>query len=135
MYALAHLWTPQIQRVNNCSVSNSNISGQISVSGIVGFQTQNVITIMNSLTFQTNISGAYYIGGIIGQCQSKLYLTNTQIQLVRVVSATYIGIVVGNNFGGTYSFINSTAVSNFANGVQQEECTVLKTNSWSITGC
>ncbi|CAL6025303.1 Conserved_hypothetical protein [Hexamita inflata] len=122
----------------NCSVSSSNISGMYGIGGIIGYQKSNT-TILNCSVSNTNINGTYYIGGIIGQCLSNLYLTNTKIQYVRVSCAiscsNAISVVSGSNSGATYSLTNCTAVSNFINGVQQTECTVLKTNSWSVSGC
>ncbi|CAL6002132.1 Conserved_hypothetical protein [Hexamita inflata] len=118
----------------NCSVSASNISGMYGIGGIIGSQKSNT-TIQNCSVSNTNVSGAYYIGGIIGQCLSKLYLTNTKIQYMRVSGPpNAIGVVSGSNSGATYTFTNSTAVSNFINGVQQAECTNLS-NQWSISGC
>ncbi|CAL6103950.1 Conserved_hypothetical protein [Hexamita inflata] len=119
----------------NSSIYNANIiAGYCGVGGIIGMQIgKQIVTIINSSVSQINISSYYNLGGIVGQCSFTLYLTNTKIQFVRFSASYSFGVVVGYS-SGTYSFINSTAVSNFANGVQQAECTNLS-NSWSISGC
>ncbi|CAL6021718.1 Conserved_hypothetical protein [Hexamita inflata] len=113
------------------SIQNTEIFGSSSLGGVIGVQSSNVI-IINSSISNTNLSGSDCVGGIIGQCLSKLYLTNTNIQFMRCVSSSHFGIVVG--LGGTYWFINSTAISNYINGVKQPECASLS-NTWSVTGC
>ncbi|CAL6081034.1 filamentous_hemagglutinin N-terminal domain-containing protein [Hexamita inflata] len=118
------------------SVQNTNISSILpSVGGLIGYQCSNA-TILNSTVQNTNISGQSQNGGIIGYCyQSKLYLTNVQIKFVHISSSnSYFGVVVGNDFGGTYSFTNSIAVSNYINNVKQAECASLL-NRWSVSGC
>ncbi|CAL6027704.1 Conserved_hypothetical protein [Hexamita inflata] len=148
--------------IQNCSISNINVSGSIQLGGFIGIQNSNTtilnsssfntkvigsnqiggiigvsqnVTIMNSSASYVNLSGDYVIGGIIGQQSLIFSLVNTKIQYLRIISTTWSGVVVGDGTKGTYFFTNSTAVSNFINGVQQTECTVLKTNSWTTSGC
>ncbi|CAL5985057.1 Hypothetical_protein [Hexamita inflata] len=124
--------------VLSSSIFELNIQGDCYyASGIIGYEDMNAnATILDSSISSTNIFGSYQVGGLIGQCKATLHLTNILITFVRLSgSSTSFGIVVGQNEGGTYSFTNSTARSNFIKDVQQTECTVLKTNSWSITGC
>ncbi|CAL6090482.1 inverse_autotransporter beta-barrel domain-containing protein [Hexamita inflata] len=120
----------------NFSVQNSNISGSDSVGGIIGFQNSNAnATILDSSVQNSIISGSDYVGGIIGYClTSKLYLTDVQIKFVRITGSSSLGVVVGYNNGGTYSFITSTASSNYINGVLQTDCASLS-NTWSVSGC
>ncbi|CAL5981327.1 IPT/TIG_domain-containing protein [Hexamita inflata] len=146
----------------NCSVSNTNISGLTYIGSFIGNQYSNTtimnsstfniivigtdkmiggfigqsnvnITIINSLASYMNISGDQYTGGIIGS-SSLFTLISTKIQYLRIVSQQKFGVVRGD-YAGHQSFTNSTAISNFINGVQQAECTVLKTTEWSISGC
>ncbi|CAL5996563.1 Conserved_hypothetical protein [Hexamita inflata] len=122
----------------NSSVQNSNISGSRTVGGIIGILSTNQnVTIMNTFITNTNIKGESQLGGIIGRCSqmSQLYLTNTHIKFVRISGiSTYFGVVVGSNQGGILQFMNSTASSNYINGVKQTECASLS-NTWSISGC
>ncbi|CAL6028605.1 Hypothetical_protein [Hexamita inflata] len=120
----------------NCIVNNTTISGAWFIGGFIGDETANAnVTITDSSVLNTNISGSQSVGGLMGWCRSKLYLTNTQIKLVRLSgSSSSFGIVVSQNEGGTYQFSNSNAVSNFIKGIQQTECASLS-NIWSSTGC
>ncbi|CAL6096922.1 Hypothetical_protein [Hexamita inflata] len=123
----------------NSSIFNSNISGSIFTGGIIGLTWNNIkdtnTTIMDSSIINMTISGLDTVGGIIGTCYSYLYLTNTQIQVVHIsTSGLSFGVVIGSNITQLpYFFSNSTARSNFINGVKQTECAVLTPNS--ITGC
>ncbi|CAL6094825.1 Conserved_hypothetical protein [Hexamita inflata] len=120
--------------IMNSSVQNSNISGQSSqVGGIIGSLSSNA-TILNSSVQNSNVSSSTYVGGIIGYCSSKLYLTNVQIKFVSITGSSRLGVVIGQNDGGTYSFITSTASSNYINGAKQTECASLS-NTWSVSGC
>ncbi|CAL5985114.1 Hypothetical_protein [Hexamita inflata] len=122
----------------NMDVSKTNITGSYN-GGIIGCQYSNT-TILDSQITNINIQGFNSLGGVIGTCLFNLYLQNIQIKYVRIYRGfnTYnFGIVVGENFNidGIYSFTNSIARQNFIDDVQQTECTILKTNSWSVTGC
>ncbi|CAL6009171.1 Hypothetical_protein [Hexamita inflata] len=121
----------------NSSVQNSNFSGSTSIGGFIGILTLNLndknMTIMNSFIQNTNISGEKYEGGIIGRCRSYLYLTNIQIMFVRL-SGSDLGVIIGCNNDGTYSFTNSTAIQNYINNVLQNNCSALLNNK-PITGC
>ncbi|CAL6111303.1 filamentous_hemagglutinin N-terminal domain-containing protein [Hexamita inflata] len=122
--------------IMNSSVQNSNVSGSYYIGGIIGTLFSNTnATVMDSSVQISNISGSSnYVGGIIGMCSSKLYLTNAQIKFVRIqCSGQNLGIIVSYN-GGTYSFTTSTAFSNYINGVLQTDCTALL-NSKPVTGC
>ncbi|CAL5982045.1 GLUG [Hexamita inflata] len=120
--------------IMNSSVQNMNVSGSSQVGGIIGYQTNANVTIIDSLVQNSNIS-SQNVGGIIGMSQSKLYLTNTLIRFVRLTgSGSNLGVVVGYNIGGTYKYINSTAMSNYINGNKQIECSSLS-NTWSVSGC
>ncbi|CAL5998593.1 Hypothetical_protein [Hexamita inflata] len=120
--------------VQNASVVRGNVSGSNCVGGIIGFQYMNTnITIVDSSVLNSYISGSSFIGGIIGSCSSKLYLTNIQIKFVRIFGISSLGVVVGNN-GGIFSFITTTASSNYINGDKQTECASLS-NTWSASGC
>ncbi|CAL6094795.1 Hypothetical_protein [Hexamita inflata] len=119
--------------VQNASVVRGNISGSSYVGGIIGYQYSNA-KIMNSSVQSSNFSGSTNVGGIIGYCSFKLYLTDVQIKFVRITSSQNLGVVVGKNDGGTYSFITSTAISNYINGTKQTECASLS-NTWSVSGC
>ncbi|CAL6065488.1 Hypothetical_protein [Hexamita inflata] len=121
--------------VQNASVVGGNISGLSWVGGIIGYQNSNTnTTILNSSVQNSNVSGSNSVGGIIGKCSSKLQLTYVQIKFVRITGSSDLGVVVGYNNGGTYSFITSTASSNYINGAIQTECASLS-NTWSVSGC
>ncbi|CAL6062209.1 T9SS_type A sorting domain-containing protein [Hexamita inflata] len=116
------------------SVQYSNVSGSSQVGGIIGYlNTGTNVTIMNSLVQQSNVSSSSSVGGFFGKSWSTIYLTNSQINFVRITGSQNIGVVAGYN-SGTYSFINSKASSNYINGVLQKDCTSLL-NSKPITGC
>ncbi|CAL5981519.1 InlB_B-repeat-containing protein [Hexamita inflata] len=146
----------------NCSVQNTNISGQVQIGGFIGCQYSNTtilnsfvsntkvtgyymlggilgilnynMMIMNSSVTYTNVTGQYQVGGVIGKCSSQLLLTNVIIQFVRLTSYSSYGVVVGGNAGGTYSFTNSTSISIFSEEVQLKDCAALS-NSQLTTGC
>ncbi|CAL6032420.1 IPT/TIG_domain-containing protein [Hexamita inflata] len=123
--------------IMNSQILNSNISGlSFAVGGIIGYQfSSSNTTIIDSLVKYLNISGSSAVGGIFGKCQSKLYLVNTQINLVRLSGfESDFGVVVGKDESGTYLFQNSTATSNYIKGIKQTECTSLS-NIWSVSGC
>ncbi|CAL6025208.1 Hypothetical_protein [Hexamita inflata] len=122
--------------IMNSSVLSSNLSGLSQIGGIIGDSNPNAnATILDYLVQNSNFSGSYQVGGIIGYCySSKLYLTNVQIKFVRITSSSDSGVVVGKNNGGTYSFITSTASSNYINSVKQTDCVSLS-NSKPLTGC
>ncbi|CAL6021714.1 Conserved_hypothetical protein [Hexamita inflata] len=112
-------WLNSCIVILNSSISNTNITGQIYIGGIIGGQSSNANTsilvfsiqnteifgssslggvigvqssnviIINSSISNTNLSGSDCVGGIIGQCLSKLYLTNTNIQFMRCVSSSH----------------------------------------------
>ncbi|CAL6055997.1 Hypothetical_protein [Hexamita inflata] len=112
-----------------------NISGNATVSGIIGSQNwDSNQTIVNSRVYESKISGYLAVGGIIGLCFNKLYLTNTHITFLHISVVSEFGVVVGSDNNGTYSFINSTTTSNFVNGAKQTDCASLS-NTWSISGC
>ncbi|CAL6094867.1 Hypothetical_protein [Hexamita inflata] len=113
-----------------------NVSGSNSVGGIIGSQYQNTnMTIQNSSVQNSNVSGSDYVGGIIGYCYNcKLHLTDVQIKFVRITGSSRLGVVIGQNDGGTYSFITSTASQNYINGAIQTDCTSLLNNKPN-SGC
>ncbi|CAL6094775.1 Conserved_hypothetical protein [Hexamita inflata] len=122
--------------IMNSSVQSSNVSGSSYVGGIIGFQNSNSnTTILDSSVQNSNVSGSRYnVGGIIGRCSSKFYLTNVQIMSARITGSSSLGVVVGWNDGGMYSFITSTASSNYINGTKQTDCASLL-NSKPNSGC
>ncbi|CAL6038244.1 Conserved_hypothetical protein [Hexamita inflata] len=131
-----------LSAAKNCSISNTSIvDGNISlgstqcVGGFFGDLHQSTNTsIINSSIINTNISGLDQVGGIVGTCLSaKLYLKNTQIQLMRL-SGSHVGVVVGYNNGCTYLFTSSSSSSNYVNGNLQNNCGNLG-NFYSISGC
>ncbi|CAL6000042.1 Conserved_hypothetical protein [Hexamita inflata] len=130
----------------NCSVLNTCILGgninpgsTQNVGGFIGLQSNANTTIQNSSITNTNISSTYAgadsdVGGIVGECSnSKLFLTNMKIQLVRLIASSS-GVVVGRDTNGIYSFVNSLAIQNYINNVKQNECANLS-NFRSVSGC
>ncbi|CAL5987507.1 Conserved_hypothetical protein [Hexamita inflata] len=121
--------------IQNMSVQVGNISSGSNLGGIVGNQQATTnISVQNSLISQTNISGSSNIGGFVGICYSNLYLIQSKIQFVHLSSPRDVGIIVGLSYSGIYYFSNSSSITNYINGVQQSECTVLS-NNWSVSGC
>ncbi|CAL5992656.1 carboxypeptidase_regulatory-like domain-containing protein [Hexamita inflata] len=119
----------------NVYIQNTNLSGANHVGGVIGDQSSNTnTTIMNFTIQNTNVSGSRSAGGIIGRCDSKLFITNAQIQTVRIKSGYFSGVVIGSNRAGKHLITNSTARSNYINGVLQTECAYLS-NTWSDSGC
>ncbi|CAL6033712.1 two-partner_secretion system exoprotein TpsA4 [Hexamita inflata] len=120
----------------NSSVKNLLISGSNSVGGMIGYQyyLSTNVTVVDSSIQNSNISGSNSVGGVLGTCITKLYLTNTQIEFVRISSGSNFGIVVGYNNGGTLSLITSTAASNYINGNKLTQCASLS-STWSVSGC
>ncbi|CAL6102459.1 Conserved_hypothetical protein [Hexamita inflata] len=130
----------------NCSIYNLSVVGNLSTcntqntGGFFGTQEYANNLIQNSSISNTNISSIFDsndysdIAGIVGECYySKLQLNDFKIQFVRL-TAIRCGVVVARNSFGTYSFINSLAVSNYINNVKQNECMYLS-NVWSVSGC
>ncbi|CAL6027402.1 Conserved_hypothetical protein [Hexamita inflata] len=121
----------------NTSIIKGNInSSSTYIGGFCAYQySQTNITILNSIISEMNISGISQVGGFIGVfgSQSTLYFINSMIQLVRISGSNSYGIIIGLN-QGTQSFINSSSSQNYANGILQNDCTVLL-NQWSISGC
>ncbi|CAL5985422.1 Hypothetical_protein [Hexamita inflata] len=120
----------------NSSISDSNVSGQNYIGGILSHQYIGANTTLVNTTLQsTNISGSDSVGGIIGVCKSNLNLVNVLIQYVRMTGySSSFGLVVGVNESGTYSFTTSTAISNYIKDVLQNNCPVLLSTQ-PITGC
>ncbi|CAL6113648.1 Conserved_hypothetical protein [Hexamita inflata] len=116
------------------SINVRSTNSSTCVGSIFGKEGGDKCTIQNTQIIDGNITAGQYTGGFIGYCYSKLYLTNSKIQSVRLSGLSNIGIVVGRNDGGTYIFTGSSSSSNYINNVKQNDCGTLS-NNWSVVGC
>ncbi|CAL5970299.1 Conserved_hypothetical protein [Hexamita inflata] len=128
-----------IRQTQNCSIFNVSVVGNINagscIGGLIGFQYTNTkTTIQNSTVSKINIYGSSYIGGFVGYCYTTILLIKSNINAVYLSGQTDIGIVVGFNSDGGYSFSGSSSAQNYINGVKQTDCAVLS-NNWSVVGC
>ncbi|CAL6116330.1 Hypothetical_protein [Hexamita inflata] len=128
---------------NNCFVQNTSVvGGNITsysssfIGGFIGSQSQyTTLKIQNSTIQKMIISGSTAVGSFLGYCyKSQLSLVNSIVQFVQLSGSDLIGIVVGLNSGGIYSFTGSQSTSNFINDVSYKNCAVLS-NTWSVAGC
>ncbi|CAL5995329.1 Hypothetical_protein [Hexamita inflata] len=122
----------------NSLVQSLNVSGSGSISGILGsLSSKSNATVHNSSILNSNISGSSgSVGSILGfqTYSTKLYLTNTQIQFVRLYcpAIEYMGLVVGFNDYGIQSLTNSTSILVYINDILKTDCPILTNIS---SGC
>ncbi|CAL6077504.1 Hypothetical_protein [Hexamita inflata] len=119
----------------NSTLAETKMMSTSIIGGVIGLQEPSTnFTIIDSTISTSNISGES-VGGIIGYCQSTLYMKNTKIIKVRITLisvSVYYGIVVGRN-SGSYFITNSVSVENIVNRIASS-CGSL-TNNWSIDQC
>ncbi|CAL6059336.1 Pectin_lyase fold/virulence factor [Hexamita inflata] len=113
----------------NSSVSQTSILGN-TAGGLISQMKSGSAAIHNSTICNTNISGII-AGGFIGQCSSNLFIKDSKIQFTRIFGDVNAGIIIGDNYG-TYSFVNSSSISNFVNNVLQNDCS---SQDQFIDGC
>ncbi|CAL6081285.1 Conserved_hypothetical protein [Hexamita inflata] len=119
----------------NLNILQTSIFSSTQVGGYIGYQYNfSNTTIQDSKISQTQIHGSDYVGGLLGVCSSYLYLNNSTIQLVHLIGVGQnIGVTVGWNNNGMYSFTSSSSQQNYIQNIQTN-CPILQ-NQWSVTGC
>ncbi|CAL6066478.1 filamentous_hemagglutinin N-terminal domain-containing protein [Hexamita inflata] len=122
----------------NSTLAQTSLTSTSLIGGVIGWQEiSSNTTLIDSTISTSNISGVS-VGGIIGYCQSSLYMKNSKIVQVRITivqisnQQTYYGIVVGRNNGFHY-ITNSVSTDNLVNDIKSS-CESL-TNNWSIDQC
>ncbi|CAL5998113.1 Conserved_hypothetical protein [Hexamita inflata] len=115
---------------NTSVIGGKIISGSERVGGFIGQNQYTTMTIQNSTTSQTNISGISNIGGFVGYCFSPLNIINSKIILMRLQGQS-IGIVIGYNTG-IINFSSSISSSNYFNDILLSDCAIL--SNWQL-GC
>ncbi|CAL6030703.1 Conserved_hypothetical protein [Hexamita inflata] len=123
--------------IQNVTLVNSSLTSQYYVGGLIGQSNGNsIILIQNTILTQSYLAGQYYIGGCIGYSYSSfIVITSSQFMQMRLSAISYPGIILGYNQGGTtFSFSNSSSVSNQINTIIQQDCPSLS-NAFSQIGC
>ncbi|CAL5971940.1 Conserved_hypothetical protein [Hexamita inflata] len=114
-----------------------NCIGHYYIAGLSGCQYANAnMTAVNFVVSESNVSGQDYVAGLVGSCvASGLYLISSNIQLIQLsTTGQYSGIIVSQNSGGYYQFINAAATQNYINKVLQNDCPVILNTQWQ-NGC
>ncbi|CAL6005882.1 Conserved_hypothetical protein [Hexamita inflata] len=116
--------------VLNTTIFGGNISSSSNYVGCFSGNLYQNATLQNSTINQMIISGAMYVGGLVGLSQGTIYLVDSKIQSVRISGPNNVGIILGSS--STVFFSGSSSASIYINEVLKTECAVL--SNWQ-NGC
>lgn len=111
-------------KVQNLTLENVNITGYYYVGGVVGFNNSGTVTVCK---ISGNVSGSSKVGGVVGQNNSIV----TSCTVSCSVSGNYTGGVVGNNSGT----VTSCTASGDVTGESFSVGGVVGQNSGTVTAC